>query len=475
MSIVETYKEDFRVVYYDEDPIRAEKLKDYFNSRGYNFDTYTSRGLLFEALEGQVPHIFLLHYQPLNMRFQEIVKKARNLSSELELILLSSNEFWPGVQKLLQSKIVNDTWAWPVPDFEALQLRVDKIIEKTIYKYIGEQRSPATELLSRKLDSLIDLQKERPGVSVTASALDLYALLDEKKKSESGALEELLSNLKNQNPQSDFIYLKNYPARDQLLIYKTSFVDANYFRGQSLPFVAQAYRTDPVLVTQDLKAQIEQNLRCGPFELVPVTLADQVFGFLLAIQYSDTENLKRISRHLGLFLRNAQLETSQQGPDQDVSVEQEVSSRQFPLVLSREISRARRLKSPVTLVLLQIEHVYDQDHNRRKVYDLIKDSLRSYDLISQMENGQLAIILPHCRYEDGAIKAENLRRQIVTQGIQTQSAPLRLCFGVSEFPRLSVDSDSLIEDAKKACAQVYTSGKNKVCLYYQDETFQPEF
>ena len=139
MSIIETYKEDFHVVYYDEDPIRAEKLKDYFNSRGYNFDVYTSRGLLFEALEAKVPHILMLHYQPLNMRFQEITKKARDLSAELELILLSSNEFWPGVQKLLQSKIINDSWSWPVTAFEVLQLRVDKVIEKTIYKYIAQQ------------------------------------------------------------------------------------------------------------------------------------------------------------------------------------------------------------------------------------------------------------------------------------------------------------------------------------------------
>ncbi len=475
MSIVEIYKENFRVVYYDEDPIRAEKLKDYFNSRNYNFDVYTSRGLLFEALEAQLPHIFLLHYQPLNMRFQEIVKKARDLSAELELILLSSNEFWPGVQKLLQSNIVDDSWTWPVTAFDVLQLRIDKIIEKTIYKYVSEQRSPATELVSRKLDSLIELQKEPSALSIASSPLDLCSLLDEKKSSESSALEQLINNLKNQNPQSDFIYLKNYPARDQLLIYKTSFAEANYFRGQSFHFIAEAFKNDPELIVQDLKTKIEESLRCGPFDLVPVVLADQVYGFLLTIQYSDVDNLKRISRHLGMFLRNVQLENSQQGPDQDVSLEQEVSFRQFPLVLSKEISRGRRLKLPVTLLLLQVEHVYNQDHNRRQVFDLIKDSLRSYDFITQMENGQLAIILPHCAYEDGAIKAENLRRQIVTKGIQSQSAPLRLCFGVSEFPRLSIDSDSLIEDAKKACAQVYSSGKNKVCLYYQDETFEPEY
>ena len=83
--------------------------------------------------------------------------------------------------------------------------------------------------------------------------------------------------------------------------------------------------------------------------------------------------------------------------------------------------------------------------------------------------------MPHCDFENGAIKAERLRRLILNQSMQTQNTPLRCCFGVAEFPRLSEDTDSLLDAAKAACDQVLTSGKNKVCLYTQKEGFEPDF
>jgi hypothetical protein len=474
MSIVETYKKEFNVFYYDEDPVRAQRLKDYFCNRDYSFEIFTSKGLLFEAIETQLPHVFLLHYQPLNMRFQEIIKKARTLSDEMELVVLSSKEFWPGVQKLIQAQVVDDSWSWPVLDSRALQLRLDKLIEKNIYKLIAEQRSPATQVISQKIDELIQQSREMQSHGVVAQK-DLYDLVGTEQATESSAVENLLENLKQSQPSADFVYLKTYPARDQLLIYKTSFSDPSYFRGQSLKFNGEQYQKEAPAVRTQLIEQIKQALRCDDFLLEEVRLSDQVFGFIMALNYPESENLKKVARQLGLFLRNSQLEKTQSGPEQDILLDQEVSHRQFPLVLSAEISRARRLKSSVSLIIGQVEYVYDQAHNFRAIFEHIRESLRPYDQICQLSNGQIAIILPHCSYEDGAIKAETLRRQIVARGIQKQTTPLRLCFGVSEFPRLSLDSDSLLEDSRKACAQVYSAGKNKVCLFTQPHDFEPEY
>ena len=130
---------------------------------------------------------------------------------------------------------------------------------------------------------------------------------------------------------------------------------------------------------------------------------------------------------------------------------------------------------PVSLIVSQIEYVGDDTADFDKAFQIIKNNLRNYDFMTQLETNQVAIVLPHCRYEDAAIKAETIRRQLVARGLKTQNTPLRLCFGVSEYPSLSPDSDSMIEDAKRACRQVLASGKNKVCLYTTEEEFVPEF
>ena len=83
--------------------------------------------------------------------------------------------------------------------------------------------------------------------------------------------------------------------------------------------------------------------------------------------------------------------------------------------------------------------------------------------------------MPHCDYESAAIKAERIRRMILNRGMKTQNTPLRLCFGVTEYPRLSPDSDQMLLDAEKACQQVLASGNNKVCLYTAPQGYEPEF
>ena len=169
------------------------------------------------------------------------------------------------------------------------------------------------------------------------------------------------------------------------------------------------------------------------------------------------------------------LENSEKTIDIDNDFEIGVKKSQFALNLSTEISRARRLKMPVSLIVSQIEYVGEDQIDFDKAFEIVKNNLRGYDFVTQLDDNQIAIVLPHCRYEDAAIKAETIRRQLVARGLKTQNTPLRLCFGVSEYPSLSADSDAMIEDAKRACNQVLVSGKNKVCLYTTEEDFVPEF
>lgn len=474
MSIAETYKTEFKIYSYDEDTLRGQEFEDSMTKEGYNFTVYNSRGLLFESIEQELPHIFVLFYQPLNIKFHEMLTKIRQASDEVEVIVLGANQFWPGVSSLMDTGLVDDFWTWPFPDPKAFRLRMDQLIEKYVYKYIAEQRSGETASIVKNLEEL----QRRSDVESSLAVNGLSEALSQWGGTSVPGLQSadhLVAELKKHHPKSDFVFLKNYPARSQLLVTVSSFAKEGYFQGQNIEFNEARLDAERGEVYGHVRTLVEQTLSCDEFILQPVELASDFYGFLMGVNFEDSELLKKAARYLSLNLRNDRLEKAQNVPDRDLEVDRSISREQFPLALSREVSRARRLKRPVSLVILHLEYVSSEPRERHRAEALIKEGLREYDYISVLDEQRFALILPHCRYEDAAIKAENIRRQLVARGLKTQNTPLRLCSGVSEFPSLSQDSDSLIVDAQKACSQVLVSGKNKVCLYSATPDYEPEF
>lgn len=473
MSIAKTYQSEFKIVCYDEDIQRGQKLEKSLRQQGYNFSTFSSRGMFLQSLEVELPHMFILYYQPLNLKFRQMLSAIREKSSEVEVILLGGNQFWPGIENLLNTHLIDDFWSWPMADFRVMEMRLNQLIEKTVYKYIGEQRSKQTAQILSRLEKLEERQESFIDKVVPVTSLKDLQIDD--LSSENKIVESLITQLKKQFPSNDFVFLKNYPAREQLLITHTSFASQNYFRGQNLPFNRQRLDEEPVEAYNQLRLVLEETFNCETFLMAPVQLGQEFYGLVMAVHFDDMDYLQKTCRYVALNLRNLSLEAQGLAPDRDLQLNIELSPSQFPLSLSNEISRARRLKKPVSLVVTHLEYVRRDGLEMKKAKELIRNNLRGYDFICQLDEQQIAFIMPHCSYESAAIKAETIRRQLVARGLKTQNTPLRLCFGVSEFPSLSADSDSLFVDSKKACSQVLVSGKNKVCLYTKPEGFTPEF
>ncbi len=473
MSVIETYKSEFKIVLFDEDMTRSDRISTFMKSRDFQVNAFNSRGLFTEMLDSDLPHVVVLFYQPLNLKFRELLKKIRSVSDEIEVILLGSSEFWPGVHALIRSGLVNDFWSWPLAGQEELELRMNQVIEKNIYKFIAEQRSEATEVIVKGLERLKNRRQTQIPSSQDSS--DVSRLLSAEHRTEAHVIEDLVSQLKRQFPESEFVYFKNYRAKDQLLVTRTSFSSENYFRGQSIPFHQESLQVDRGESLNKLRDLIEDTFSCQGFVMQPVEFSGHFFGLIMAVNYEDSSFLQKTARYLSVTLRNYMLENSNREADYGSEVHLGLTKNQFPLSVSTEVSRARRLRLPVSVLVAQIEYVGNEDDDFEKAFTLIQNNLRNYDMVSKIGDNQIGIVLPHCRYEDAAIKAETLRRQLVARGLKSQNTPLRLCFGVSEYPSLSSDSDSLISDAKKACSQVLVSGKNKVCLYTKSENFEPEF
>ena len=475
MSIVDTYKNEFKIVIFDEDLKRSENTKEALAKNNFNLDIFNSRGLLTESLKGDLPHVFVLYYQPLNMKFRELVTEIRRVSDEVQIVLLGAKDFWPGIQKLVESGVANDYWSYPFAGAEEFSLRLEKLIEKDIYRFVAEQRSEETAAIVSNLEKVGEVPQFQPSSPAAFDSNDIMGLISQNHRTEPDIINELMKGLKQNYVNSEFIYFKNYRAKDQLLVTSTSFSSENYFRGQSIPFSEERMNLNESDCLNQLRDSIGEQFSIDKFTMQPVSIANDIFGFIVAVNCENSNYVKKAAKYLAISLRNFSLEKGERTVDIDNSLEIKLAKSQFPLALSNEISRARRLKLPVSLIIGQIDYIGEQDTEFAKAFDKIKNTLRSYDFISQLDENRVAIIMPHCTYEDAAIKAETVRRQLVAMGLKSQNTPLRLCFGVSEYPSLSLDSDSLIADTEKACQQVMVSGKNKVCLYTAEENHEPDF
>ena len=339
---------------------------------------------------------------------------------------------------------------------------------------MAEQKSKETQKILAKIDEFSAQSNNKSKVKEEGSTEPL-SLKKIRYSTESQMVEEFVSQLKEQFPRSEFIYFKNYPARNQLLVTRTSFSGENYFRGQFVPFSEERFESEPGEELNRVRESIESTFSCEEFALQTIDHGGQFFAMIMAVNFEDHDYLKKSSQYFSMAMRNFSLENQDKGIEVDKDPEVGLKKSQVPLALSTEVSRARRLKSPLAVMVAHIEYIGDSQREFDKAFEIIKGHLRPYDLVSQLNKEELVVALPHCNYEDAAIKAETIRRQLVSRGLKSQNAPLRLCFGVSEYPSLSGDSDQLLEDAKKACSQVLVSGKNKVCLYTAEDQFEPEF
>jgi len=151
--------------------------------------------------------------------------------------------------------------------------------------------------------------------------------------------------------------------------------------------------------------------------------------------------------------------------------------RYFEEILAGEIGRASRIRQPLSLVLIDIDHfkMINDDHGhligdeclRLVAKALSQQLLRTGDFIARFGGEEFAIVLPSTAEENARVVAERARAAVegiyfVNRGIQVY---LRVSIGVaSRIPEPEDNSEPLITAADKALYQAKNSGRNRVVV-----------
>ena len=180
--------------------------------------------------------------------------------------------------------------------------------------------------------------------------------------------------------------------------------------------------------------------------------------------------VERFASHASLALRNAWLLEQVQKMATTDGLTGIANRRSFDIGLERELSRAARNNSPLTVILIDLDHFKQLndthghqmgDEVLRLVGGALADHCRDFDMAARYGGEEFAVILPGCSEAEAIDAAERLRRVV---GACDTPVEVSASLGVATFPGNGATSGDLVKAADDALYQSKRAGRNRVTV-----------
>ena len=142
--------------------------------------------------------------------------------------------------------------------------------------------------------------------------------------------------------------------------------------------------------------------------------------------------------------------------------------------LDREIARSARLRVPVSVIMLDVDHFkrFNENYGHdagdavlKAMGRLMKRSVRTSDIACRYGGEEFLIILPDASLDEAMQRAEYLRSAVkdtaVVQGGRRLER-ISISLGVATYPDHAVDRDSLVTTADDALRRAKAEGRDRV-------------
>lgn len=210
---------------------------------------------------------------------------------------------------------------------------------------------------------------------------------------------------------------------------------------------------------------------------VPMRVRGRVIGAIEVLNRTDggvfdeedREILEALANEAALAIENARLYR--------LSITDDLtglySQRYFKDYLRMELQKAKRLKRPLTVVMLDIDNfkAYNDSHGHAAgdealggVARAMRTCLRDTDVVARYGGEEFAIILPEIRPLQGAQICERIRAQVEALKSRQDGRPggLTISVGLSSYPESADESTELFVKADQALYAAKRAGKNCV-------------
>ncbi len=250
------------------------------------------------------------------------------------------------------------------------------------------------------------------------------------------------------------------------------------------PLLAQKYREDSAAVRFEGQEPLENR----PAEILLAPLLDDR-QFLWAVvgiesdrpgRYDQPEFqlLRTIMHNVQMALSKARMYKEMENQATIDGLTQIPNHRTFQEVLSKELERAGRYGSPLSLLLMDIDHFKGfNDKYGHPVGDLVlkmvaravQGSIRGTDFCARYGGEEFVVVLIQTDEPQAVMLAERVRRAVEEMQVQNEENVLSVTvsIGSATFPTDVQTKQQLIDSADKAMYHSKQTGRNRVSLFSQ--------
>lgn len=147
--------------------------------------------------------------------------------------------------------------------------------------------------------------------------------------------------------------------------------------------------------------------------------------------------------------------------------------RQYEMLFTHEIERARRARTPLSACIVDLDHfkkVNDTyghgagDEVLRRTAILLKDKLRSMDIVGRLGGEEFIILLPETTIEQAAMIGNRLLSALSSIDIKTNAAIIQVTatIGIAQLLPNDPDFNAIIQRADEALYRGKETGRNRV-------------
>jgi diguanylate cyclase (GGDEF)-like protein len=159
--------------------------------------------------------------------------------------------------------------------------------------------------------------------------------------------------------------------------------------------------------------------------------------------------------------------------------------RYFDARIEEEIERSKRYKTPFSVVMMDVDDFkkLNDDHGHligdrvlRAIANVVKAQMRGVDTAARYGGEEIALILPRTEMVSAYNVGERIRSAIADIRVTTDSEPPKVLsvtasFGIASYPESkAADGEDLVRRADRALYRAKKTGKNRVELFWSDES-----
>jgi diguanylate cyclase (GGDEF)-like protein len=186
------------------------------------------------------------------------------------------------------------------------------------------------------------------------------------------------------------------------------------------------------------------------------------------IPTSTVRALAQASMHSAHAFRNARLLGENERLATRDSLTGLANRRLFDESLQREVARAQRLATPVSLLVFDVDHfkqVNDTYGHQTgdavlcEVAEALVANTKNYDVAARYGGDEFVVLLPGCHRDDAMRVAERVRHGIARA---VGEAPVTISAGVATVPDNASDAERLMAAADAALYEAKRTGRDRV-------------